>query len=58
LLIPIRSAIRFSLKEKLKEETVESIDITHEKCCLFFGPDYDKENPLTSKKGEMRLIHL
>jgi hypothetical protein len=42
----------------LKEEAVESNDITHEKCCLFFGPDYDKENPLTSKKGEIRLINL
>mmetsp|Transcript_17892 Transcript_17892/g.30406 ORF Transcript_17892/g.30406 Transcript_17892/m.30406 type:complete len:316 (+) Transcript_17892:1730-2677(+) len=54
LITPIRSFINRMVDEN---EALDQ-DKAYQDLCHTFPSDYDKENPLTSKKGQMRLIEI
>lgn len=43
---------------KCKTEVVEEENTSYKEIALTFPSDYDKENPLTMQKGQMRLLDL
>jgi len=54
ILFPFRTLInkRVNLKEALNETT------SYSSLALSFSSDYDKENPLTTKAGQIRLLEM
>lgn len=52
-LCPIRTILY-----KLKKDVVEEENTSYADIALSFPSDYDKENPLTMQKGQLRLLDL
>jgi hypothetical protein len=53
LILPVRSIIHYYTPEQEEEENT-----AYKKVALTFPTDYDKENPLTTNKGQQRLLDL
>jgi len=56
IVCPFRSAINYvcGRKDEVNQENNEK----YEDFALVFPSDYDKENPLTAKKGKIRILEL
>jgi len=54
MLLPIRSCINRRVNKK---EALDS-DKTYKSLALTFSSDYDKENPLTIKAGQLRILGM
>jgi hypothetical protein len=52
-LCPIRTIIY-----KCKKDVAEEENTAYKEIALTFPSDYDKENPLTMQKGQLRLLDL
>lgn len=52
-LLPVRTIIY-----KFKKEVAEEENTAYKEIALTFPSDYDKENPLTMQKGQLRLLDL
>lgn len=54
VLLPIRTCINcFANKDKALESEQEYNDLY-----MTFATDYDKENPLTGKQGQLRILEM
>jgi len=51
--MPVRTLIY-----KFRTEVAEEENTSYKEIALTFPSDYDKENPLTMQKGQMRLLDL
>jgi len=54
IICPIRSCINRTVN---KHDALD-IDMTYSDLALMFPTDYDKENPLTKGKGQLRLMEM